>query len=176
MTQHSWRDRYVRFWHLENTTLKTHPYNKNQHAFRSGHSAESALSRIVNEIEKGTHRRGYTLAVFLDVAGAFDNLSFTAADKALKSKKVNEEIRKWYLGYLQNRTSIIELKNISREIAIKTGCPQGGILSVLLWNIAFDQLLGKFRKGRVVCIGFADDGTLLIHGKDLKRSYAPVSR
>ena len=123
----------------------------------------------MNEIEKGIHRRGYTLAVFLDVAGAFDNLSFDAADKALKSKKVNEQIRKWYLGYLKNRTSIIDLKNVSREIAIKTGCPQGGILSVLLWNVAFDQLLGKFCKGRVLCIGFADDGTLLIHGKDLPK-------
>ena len=156
------------YWHLEETTLRRIPYNKNQHAFRPGHSTESALSKIVNEIEKGTLRRGYTLAVFLDVAGAFDKLSFEAAKKALKCKQIKKEIKTWYLQYLENQTSIIELKNISRKIEIKTGCPQGGILSVLLWNITFDTLLKKITKGRVKCIGFADDGTLLIHGRDLK--------
>ena len=54
---------------------------------------------------------------------------------------------------------------MARKIAIKTGCPQGGILSVLLWNICFDMLLVKFSEGRVHCIGFADDGTLIIHGE-----------
>ena len=73
------------------------------------------------------------------------------------------------MNYLRNRTSTVELKGIAREISIETGCPQGGILSVLLWNVAFDMLLSKFTKGRVRCIGFADDGTLLINGKDLHK-------
>ena len=44
----------------------------------------------MNEVEKGVLRRGYTLAVFLDVAGAFNNLSFQAAEKALKNKKITQ--------------------------------------------------------------------------------------
>ena len=40
---------------------------------------------------------------------------------------------------------------------------------MLLWNITFDMLLSKFTKGRVRCIGFADDGTLIISGKDLPK-------
>ena len=115
------------YWHVENTTLKTKPYDDNQHAFRSGKSTESALSQIVNEIEKGVLRRGYTLAVFTDIAGAFDNLSFDAASKAMKSKKISGEIQRWYEQYLQNRTSVMELKGIAKKIAIKTGCPQGGV-------------------------------------------------
>ena len=78
-----------------------YPCNSNQHAFRPGHSTESALSRIFNEIEKGIHRRGYTLAVFLDVAGVFSNLSFQAAEKALTDKKINKQIKNWYLNYLK---------------------------------------------------------------------------
>lgn len=156
------------YWHLQNTTLRTKPYHTNQHAFRTGKSTESALSSILNKIEKGTTKGGYSMAIFLDCAGAFDNLSFAAAARALKIKKVNKTIATWYNNYLQNRVSSVELNGITREISIKSGCPQGGILSVLLWNICFDQLLSKFTTGRVRCIGFADDGTLIIHGKDLK--------
>ena len=72
------------------------------------------------------------------------------------------------MNYLKHRTSTTQLNGLARKISIKTGCPQGGILSVLLWNICFDMLLSKFTKGRVRCIGFADDGTLIIYGKDLK--------
>lgn len=153
------------YWNLEATTLKDRPYNASQHALRAGKSTESALSEITNEIEKGTLRRGYTLAVFLDCARAFDNMSFRAAERALKKKKVHPQLIKWYMNYLKHRTSSIELKGIQRQISIDTSCPQGGILSVMLWNITFDQLLNKFSKGRVKCIGFADDGTLLSMSK-----------
>jgi hypothetical protein len=158
-------------WHLQETTLTAKPYNKNQHAFRLGRSTETALSQTVNIIEKGVLRNGFTLGVFLDVEGAFDNLSYAAAKKALTKKGVKTEIKTWYLQYLKNRTSIIELKGITRRIEIENGCPQGGILSVVLWNMAFDGLLAYFKTGRVRCVGFADDGVLLIHGKDLPQMY-----
>ena len=38
---------------------------------------------------------------------------------------------------------------------------------MMLWNLVFDDLLEKFKKGRVRIVGFADDGALLIHGKSL---------
>ena len=42
---------------------------------------------------------------------------------------------------------------------------------MMLWNIVFDMLLRKFNRTRVKAIGFADDGDLLIHGKDLDRMF-----
>ena len=99
--------------------------------------------------------------------GAFDNLSFSAAKKALKAKGVDKTIRKWYLDYLCNRTSIVDLKGVIRQIEIEMGTPQGGIISVILWNMAFDLLLNRFRQGRVKSVGFADDLNLLITGKTL---------
>lgn len=98
------------YWHVEDQTLKEHPYDEMQHAFRSGRSTESALSQLVSEIEKGVLLRGYTLAVFTDIKGPFDNLSFEAEKKALKSKQISKYMIKWYTQYLENRTSTIELK------------------------------------------------------------------
>ena len=48
------------------------------------------------------------------------------------------------------------------------GCPQGGVLSVIIWSLVFDKLLKKFKTGRVKCIGYADDACLTIHGPNLK--------
>ena len=44
------------------------------------------------------------------------------------------------------------------------GTPQGGVLSPVMWNIAFDGLLEIFSKGPVTCIGFADDAALVNTG------------
>ena len=67
-----------------------------------------------------------------------------------------------------DETKIIELKGHVEEIEIKSGTPQGGILSVILWNLAFDLLLKKLSNRKVKVIGFADDGALIIHGKNLR--------
>jgi hypothetical protein len=72
------------YWHIQGTTLKEKPYSPNQHAFRAGYSTESALSWAVNEVEKGVLRKGYTLAVYLDVSAAFDRLDPAAAVAAMK--------------------------------------------------------------------------------------------
>ena len=52
---------------LEETDMKEKPLNANQHAFRKGSSCDSALSDMVNDIEKSIHRGEYALGVFLDV-------------------------------------------------------------------------------------------------------------
>ena len=159
------------YWHINNTSLKEKPYAKTQHAFRAGYSTETALSQAVNEIEKGTLRRGYTLAIFLDVSAAFDTLSPEAAIQAMKDRKIDEDITSWYADFLTNRFCTVNMKGIERERKLKIGCPQGGVLSVLLWNLVFDDLLNRYAKGRVKIVGFADDGALLIHGKTLPILY-----
>ena len=85
----------------------------------------------------------------------------------MAAKGVNNEILEWYQHYLENRVTILELKGAIREIEIKSGTPQGGILSVILWNMAFDILLKKLGKKKVKVIGFADDGALIIVGRNL---------
>ena len=57
------------------------------------------------------------------------------------------------------------------------GCPQGGVLSTLLWNISFDDLLKLFDKDKeITIVGYADDGSIIITGNDLKRMYEAMNR
>ena len=45
-----------------------------------------------------------------------------------------------------------------------TGCPQGGVLSPLLWNLVADGLLSKLNQLGFPSYGFADDYLILIIG------------
>lgn len=56
------------------------------------------------------------------------------------------------------------------------GCPQGGVLSVLLWIIAFDELLNSFGVNDMVeIVGYAGDACILINGDDLPMMYKTMN-
>ena len=89
----------------------------------------------------------------------------------MKKKGIDEDIIRWYKNYLTSRIAIVDIKGIKVTRNLHLGCPQGGVLSVIIWNLVFDQLLKIFDKGRLKCIGYADDGCLVIHGPNLNILY-----
>jgi hypothetical protein len=62
-------------WHIEQ---HSETFHSNQHAFRKGHCTENALSHMADAIESSIFKGNIALAVFLDIQGAFDNLTSTA--------------------------------------------------------------------------------------------------
>ena len=51
------------------------------------------------------------------------------------------------------------------RVAITRGCPQGGVLSPLLWCLVVDDLLARLSGGGIFIQGYADDICLLAVGK-----------
>ena len=49
------------------------------------------------------------------------------------------------------------------------------VLSTILWNIAFDDMLNLFKGKGIICVGYADDGCILITGKHLKGLYRDMN-
>ncbi len=47
------------------------------------------------------------------------------------------------------------------------GTPQGGILSPLVWNLAFDDLFDRFNSGPACIKGFADAAAIILRGPDI---------
>ncbi|CAH2088501.1 unnamed protein product [Euphydryas editha] len=47
---------------------------------------------------------------------------------------------------------------------VARGCPQGGVLSPLLWNIVIDELITLLNDRKFLTVGYADDLTILISG------------
>ena len=82
----------------------------------------------------------------------------------MAAANIKPEIRAWYSHYLKNRTVTADVKGTRSIKRIKKGTPQGGVLSPLVWNLAFDDLLSQFDEGPVHIKGFVDDAVLLVCG------------
>ena len=165
----------VASWFIIHKTLKDNPLNERQHAYRTGKSTESAISQVLNQIEKGLLKRSYTLACFIDISSAFDRLDPKQATRALISKGVPKCIANWYENYLTMRFLDITIKERTVRKSTTIGCPQGGVLSTILWNVAFDNLLNLFKNDKVICVGYADDGSLLLSHDNLSYLYLKLN-
>jgi len=151
-------------WRLEMTSFRHSPMHHQQHGFRRGVSTETALMKTVNTIELAFSKKESCLAVFLDIEGAFDNLTNTAADRAMRSHNFEPEIRQWYYNYLTNRRTMVRVEGKEIIRTLHKGTPQGGVLSPILWNLGFDELLHRYDDIDVEIRGFADDACLLVRG------------
>ena len=109
----------------------------------------------------------YTLAVFFDIQGAFDNTPITAIKKALHERQVISAIRNWIGSMIEQRTVCVNIGPTMIHIAAQRELPQGGELSPTLWSMVADSLLILLNRQGVFAQGFADDGVVIIIGKVL---------
>ncbi|RVE45866.1 hypothetical protein evm_009465 [Chilo suppressalis] len=65
---------------------------------------------------------------------------------------------------LRNRLIRLQHDNHLRALATN-GCPQGGVLSPLLWNVVVNDLITKLNNLHFHTVGYADDLAIIIPGK-----------
>jgi hypothetical protein len=122
----------VILWHMQHDLGMESCLSKKQFGFRKGTSTESALHKVIHTIERRMAKKGYVLGVFLDIEGAFDNISFTAIHEAIHKSPVDNSTANWIYGMITNRYINFDHKTASSRIKAERGCPQGGILSPFL--------------------------------------------
>jgi len=86
------------------------------------------------------------LRVFLDIEGAFNNTSYDSMCAALAKHGVDSTIIRWIKATLEGRLAMASLGGFSRSIVVSRGCPQGGILSPLLWCIVVNRMLARLNE------------------------------
>jgi len=142
--------------------------SEKQYGFKKGCSTETALHKVVRCIEKRIAKKGFVMGTFLDIEGAFDNISFDAISRAIHNSPIDETTAGWISYMVNNRYVSITHKNKRTKIRITRGCPQGGILSPFLWNLVVDDLLGYSANEIPGYLqAFADDLVSLVEGQDL---------
>jgi hypothetical protein len=152
-------DRYLR-----DEVLVLKPLHSNQHAYQAGKSVETALHQLVVRVEKALDQQEVALGVFLDIEGAFSNTSYDSMCTALSRHGAEHTIVRWVRATLEGRRATAMLGSLSRSVAVSKGCPQGGVLSPLLWCLVADDLLAGLSRS-AYAQGYADNICLLAVGK-----------
>ena len=151
--------------HIRRRVLSDTPLHRNQHAYQPGKSCETAIHQLVSRLEDSLDRREIALGAFLDIEGAFDNTSFASMISSARNRGLESTACRWIDSMLRSRRIQSQLAGSSREVEATRGCPQGGVLSPILWSLVVDDLLQKLTKQGYYCQGYADDIALVVFGK-----------
>ena len=152
-------------YHIKSTYLKTSPLSRYQFAYRSNMSTVDAIHMLTTKIAKSIDTKEIALAAFLDIEGAFDNVSHHSMLNAMGHHGFDTYTSKWIETMLNSREITAVLGNTTLTRNTTKGCPQGGVLSPLLWSLVVDQLLRNLTELGFEVVGFADDVVILVRGK-----------
>ena len=119
-------------WHLEKKGLLV----PQQAGFRKNMSTEDQVAHIAQEIEDAFQAEQHTLAVWVDMAKAFDKVWHDGLRLKMLKLGVGGKMFDWISHLLANRTARVQVQgHTSRKARIQHGVPQGGVLSPTLFLI-----------------------------------------
>jgi hypothetical protein len=150
--------------HITDGVLVEKPLHQNQYAYRAGMSTETALFQVAQRLEKSSSHKEIALGAFLDTDGALDNTSFNAITTAARQRGLEENCCRWVRSMLESRLIHTSLMGSNLTAQVVGGCPQGGVLSPLLWNLVVDRLLVETNDKGFSTFGYVDI-VIIVHGK-----------
>nr|AMS38355.1 hypothetical protein [Bactrocera tryoni] len=142
--------------------------SKAQHAYTKGRSVETALHTLVFNIERALEYKEYALGAFLDISGAFNNVSTESILNSIQSIGVDPAIQRWIRSLLTSRRIRAEWNDAKMTKEVCRGTPQGGVLSPLLWTLVVNKLLRNLEGKAPKIVAYADDIAILITGRCLQ--------
>lgn len=119
-------------------------FNPFQSGFRTGHSTTTALVKIAEDIRLGMDNQCVTVLTLLDFSNAFNDVDHELLLHTFQSLNVSPEVIDWFQSYLCNRRQRIRVDDsFSDWCTIKSGVPQGGVLSPLLFSIFIGSITSR---------------------------------
>lgn len=98
----------------------------------------------------------------MDVERAFDNTDFDIIMKAARSRQMDEVALNWIISMFSGRSVQATICGSSMKLGVTRGCPQGGILSPILWCMVIDSMLVKLNDSGIFTQGYSDDVASLV--------------
>ena len=145
-------------------------HEKMQSAYREGHSTETALVRIQNDLLISIDKKQCVYLVLLDMSAAFDTVDHNVLLRRLSERfGIREQAIRWVESYLTNRKQFVTVSGTkSAEQEIECNVPQGSVLGPGLFSDYNSPVGDIFRKHGVEYHLYADDTQVYL-------SFAPGS-
>ena len=106
-----------------------------QSAYRAGHSTETALLRIKNDIDAALDRKSMVILVMLDLSSAFDTIEHEVLLTRLEHTfGITDKALAWLRSYLSERhQNVVVDSTMSADYVLQCGVPQGSVLGPVLY-------------------------------------------
>ena len=135
-----------------------------QSAYRYGHSTETALLKVQNDILRAMDSKKVTVILLLDLSAAFDTISHTKLIKRLRDRVgIRGKALDWFISYLKDRKQSVGInKEKSAPRFLILGLPQGSLLGPILFAIYTLPLADILKKQGVRYHLYADDTQIYV--------------
>lgn len=149
--------------------LETHKLlNEYQYGFREKLSTSDAILRFTENTLECFEKGMYSASLFCDLSKAFDCVSHNILLRKLQKFYFNDKSLMLISSYLENRRQSVRIEGeMSSELCISAGVPQGSILGPVLFLMYINDLPNAFEK--ITCLFYADDTTLSMSHLNLEQ-------
>ena len=130
------------YYQTQEHLVRSELYLTLQSAYRAGHSTETALLKVHNDILLNMDNQRVTLLVLLDLSSAFDTVDHEVLRRRLEiTFGIADTALQWFRSYLAGRSQRVLLNgSFSEDFSLPHGVPQGSCLGPLLFTIYASKL------------------------------------
>ena len=134
-------------------------YNTCQSAYRPGHSTETALVKVVNNLFLSPNKGNISVLALLDFSSTFDTIDHPILVHCLHADfGFADTVLQWFSSYLTDRTHYISLSNHCSAFApVHSGVHQGSVFCPILFTMYTKPLSAIIDSHSIMHLSFADD-------------------